>query len=97
MWRAVRDELAKYFSKVIYEEQGHYMFFLLSSGQHEYVLCMDKASQFMYGKIVRLDNTAFLNCRELEYEPRGLYVFARNPSELVGKILSKLGSYKTLA
>ncbi|ADV64976.1 hypothetical protein [Desulfurococcus mucosus] len=93
MRRLLHEELSKYFSRVVSEEQGPYVFFLVSGRDAEYVICVRKAEEYLYGKVVKADKVSGFNCREIEYEPHGLYVFAKEPGGLAEKILLKLGQY----
>jgi len=90
----LRGEFTKYFSRVIVEEQGLYTLLLLSRNEEEYIVCISRGSEYIYGKIARADTMPWLDCRELEYDPRGLYVFARDPREFVEKTLVKMEKYR---
>jgi len=93
MISSLREEFSKYFSRVIVEEQGPYTLLLLSRNEEEYIVCISRGDEYIYSKIARADTVSWLDCRELEYDPRGLYVFARDPREFIEKTLAKMEKY----
>ncbi len=56
----------------------------------EYLLCISKTGIVPYAKIARADRVTTLDCRMLEYDPRGLYVFADNLESLARRIREKI-------
>ncbi|MCY0867687.1 MAG: hypothetical protein OWQ48_00425 [Desulfurococcus sp.] len=91
MENPVRKELEKFFERVISEDQGSHILFIASIASRKYILCLPKTrGEHVYGKLVRADAASSFDCKEIEYEPRGLYIFAKSIQELAAKVHSKL-------
>lgn len=78
--------LKQAFRKSFHEVQGSY---ILVTGE------LDEGSRIVvcatdgYAKVVLYEDVLSLDCREIEYEPHGLYAFSEDPEELVKKVVLK--------
>jgi len=71
----------------------HYSYYHVT-GKNTWYALAGGGDKYIYGKVARTDAMPWLDCRELEYDPRGLYVFARDPREFVEKTLVKMEKYR---
>lgn len=83
------NALKQVLRRAVSEPQGSYV---LITGEVEdglrVVICATKG----YAKILLYENAPSLDCKELEYEPLGLYAFSEDPDELAKKVLSKVSN-----
>ena len=86
---SIRTVLSKYFDKILCEDQGRYIMCIARYAGEDYVLCISLTGKAPYAKIMKADKVPAMECRMLEYDPRGLYAFGENIEVLAKKILKK--------
>ncbi len=90
---SIRNVLSKYFDKILCENQGKYIMCLARYAEEDYILCISLTGKAPYAKIMKADKVSTMECRMLEYDPRGLYAFGENIEVLAKKILEKTEAY----
>ncbi|MEM1662284.1 MAG: hypothetical protein QXP72_02590 [Desulfurococcaceae archaeon] len=85
--------------KVYYEDQNDYRMIILDYRGSSYLLCLFRfCDRYIYGKIVELDSTSYLDCESIVYSmPEGLYIYAKSIDEFLDKIIDKINWLRTRA
>ncbi|NPA98005.1 MAG: hypothetical protein GXO43_01365 [Crenarchaeota archaeon] len=86
----VKQILSNYFEKTLCEDQIKHVMCVVRHKGIEYLLCISKTGIVPYAKIIRADKVATLDCEMIEYDPRGLYVFADDLESLARRTLEKI-------
>jgi len=87
----ILSNLRKVFEKVLVEDEGRfYLVTIYSGGKPEYVLCLPRTAEYLYGKVDLVERAQTLRCLDLLYSPTGLYVFAKDTSEFLEKLKEKM-------
>lgn len=85
---ALVELLKKHYDRVLCEKQeGQLLVVILS--EVPLMLCVSSKIGRLYARLLRLENVSTMNCAEAVAEARGLYLFARNLSELAVRIREK--------
>jgi hypothetical protein len=92
--------LSKNLDRITRENQGSYLLILGEVKGKKIAICTKKGEHSIYAKITLEELLSSLDCREVEYNPHGLYVFAETEEELAEKTISKItrvieASFKT--
>ncbi len=87
---SIRTVLSKYFDKILCEDQGKYIMCIARYADEDYILCISLIGKAPYAKIMKADKVSTMECRMLEYDPRGLYAFGENIVVLAKKIYEKI-------
>ncbi len=87
---SIRTVLSKHFDKILCEDQGKYIMCIARYADEDYILCISLTGKAPYAKIMKADKVSTMECRMLEYDPRGLYAFGENIAVLAKKILEKI-------
>ncbi len=85
---ALIELLEKYYGRVLCENQGRQLLIVILS-EVPLMLCISSKVGRLYAKLLKLESASTMNCAEAVVEARGLYLFAKNPSELAMKVGEK--------
>ncbi len=88
--KRIKELYSNRFGKAISEDQGYFTSMLITINNEEFLICLPRSLyEYIYGKIISLKNTSFLDCNRILLDPRGLFIFARSPEEFVEKTYAK--------
>lgn len=88
--KRIKELFSNRFGKAIAEEQGYFTSMLVTINNDEFIICFPRSLQeYVYGKIIPLKKTSYLDCDRILLDPRGLFVFAKTPEEFVDKTYAK--------
>jgi len=88
----ILNELKKLYDRILYEKQNsHYYITIFHGDKPKYTLCIySSLNNYVYGKIIDFNISSAFNCLDILYDPRGLFIFARNPEEFIDKLVKKI-------
>ncbi|MEM2579258.1 MAG: hypothetical protein QXN03_03205 [Desulfurococcaceae archaeon] len=85
---ALVELLKKHYDRILCEKQDGQLLIVILS-EVPLMLCIYSKVGRLYARLLRLESASTMNCAEAIAEARGLYLFAKNLSELVVRVREK--------
>lgn len=85
---ALVELLKKQYDRTLCEKQGEQLLIVILS-EVPLMLCVFSKVSHVYAKLLRLESVSTMNCAEAIGETRGLYLFAKDFSELAIRVREK--------
>jgi len=93
----ILNKLRKLYDRILFEKQDSYYYVtIFHEGKPNYILCIySSLNKYVYGKIIDFSISSGFNCLDILYDPRGLFIFARDPGEFIDKLVKKIELLKS--